>query len=1277
MRAPAWTSGGVASTFPLAGVQRQVKVGAPGDAAEHEAERTADQVASGPSAAAPQISRIESLQRQVAAQREATEESTPAKSTVQRAGEKTSEASPVVQACMYCGDEQTPQRPSGTASIYRKAKEEESQNGETVSRKTAGEMDAAASHAISTKDAGVPLRPNVRQVLEGSMRVDLAGVRVHEGPAAQEAAAKINARAFTYKSDIWLGRGESQENMRLMAHETAHVVQQGAATRRAPEAASRREEEPQVRRGLWDSITGVAGAAWDATGGKLVDAAGNVLSMGADLFWKLVKKVAPDWVVDIIQGIRDKGIVGYLRDLVSGAFDRIFGGLTGGGGFIAGLVKSFANLLGAAHEIISALGRGDCQPLFDAVTRLGDALKEMAGAAWDKIKEFFAPIGDFFSDLWKKFGAPVIDFLGSVASDIWEGIKSLAQKIWDGTQPVRDALSRAWDWLKDELGIGGDGGGDSQNGLMQWVQNKLGEAWNWFKDKLQPVIGPMKALVEKIKAILPLDEILSLREKVHEWLHHASSMVSAMRKPQGVTQNQASLRGQILPAIKAAISSLGGKIQSAGSWVAGQIGGIAQTVTGFFANLRSNAILGKLSGAIQWVQDKVTALSDWVQSGVAGLFNALGNGVRKLGDFVEPVFNVLTKLVSVIVNVVKELPGLVLGPVWKAIPACIRNPIKDFIIEHILSAIPVISTFLKIPDIWSKIQKMVMTFLMQVFVNGDLSGAAMTVIRFVLEAVGVDVDLMLSVLAKAADSLDEIIMHPVKFLGNLAAAVGKGLGQFVSHIGTHLVTGLVGWLVGPLQDLGVEPLKDLSLQSILGMVLQILGITAAKLRTKLEKAIGPKAVAFLEEAWKWIKALISGGIAGLWEEIKTRLSDLGQIILGGITRWITVELVEAGVAKLIKMCNPVGAVIEAIQTIYKALTFLVNKVNQILALVNSVLDSLQKIVVGDIGSAADWIEQAMARTVPMVLAFFADWIGIGDPAPKIHEIVAGIQAKVDAALDWLVDKAISIGKSILGALGLGDKPDDRTPEQKQADLDSAMSEAGVLADAPDADADSVRAGLAPIKQKYRLNTLELDPESNGKFEIVGEVNPKKTKEVELAPGNVETKVSYGPISSTLGGTSMVAHPLTPRHGDGSAPSASPGVWELVKPDVLRREGVGLYVRGHLLNQQLGGPGDEKNLTPITYSANSDHLHSVEKVIKGMVNAPKKSQQIVHYEVTVAPPSRAQAPAGVKAEEKSLTRGLKWEWWPLKATGDAQNPKFEKLPGGDSDFVENVPPWPHA
>jgi hypothetical protein len=1338
---------GHVSPFSLTGVQRQVKVGASGDSAEHEANRVADHVTGGSPASKSTISRLESLQRQMKGdkeapvQREAKKEDAPAvqraepevkkaeappenvqrvegktddahvqrataedkkDAPVQRAAEEKKDtpvqraaaedkkdapvqraaseekkdASTVQRACC-CSEGQADRRPSGTATVLCKF-HTEAPSDESVRRKEAGDLDAAAAHAISTKDSGVPLRPAVRQSLESRMGADFSGVRVHEGPAAQQSAAAINARAFTHKGDIWLGRGESQDNLGLMAHEATHVVQQGAAVRRAPDAPKRDDDErPVVRRSVWGDITGVAGAVYDKTKG-LVDAAGNAIAMGADFFWSLAKKVAPAWAIDIIQGIRSKGIVGFLRDKLSGAFNGIFGGLSsGGGGVIAGVMQTFGKLLGSAHEIIAALGRGDCKPLFDAVSHLGEVLKDMAGEAWEKIKDFFAPIGDFFSGLWKKFGAPVVDFLGDVAADIWNDIKALGQKIWDGTQPIRDAVAAAWKWIKDQLGIGDEPEG--QNGLLQWVQKKLGEAWDWFKEKLQPIIGPMQAMVEKIKAIIPLDKILHLRETVHEWLQHVTQMVTNMRKPKDVTQNQDALRAKILPAVKAAIVSLRGKIVSAGAWVSDQIGGLAQTVNGLFSGLKSNPILGKLSGAIQWVQDKISGLATWVQSGVAGLFTTIGNGVAKLADFIEPVLNVLKKIVSVVVNVVKELPGLVLGPVWKAIPACIRDPIKDFIIENILSQIPIISTFLKVPEIWGKIQKLVMDFLTQVFVNGDLGGAVMTVIRFVLEAAGVNVDLMLSVLAKAAGSLDEIIMHPVQFLSNLAGAVGQGLNRFVSNIGTHLITGLVNWLTGPLKDLGVEPLKDLSLNSIFGLVMGILGVTEAKIRAKVEKAIGPKAMKILEAAWTWIKALITGGLGGLWNEIKSQLSDLGSMILGGITQWITVELIEVAVAKLIKMCNPVGAIIEAIQTIYKAVSFFVSKINEILALVDAVLNSIQKIVAGDIGSAAAWIEDALARTIPAVLAFFAKWLGIKDPAPTIREIVVKIQAKVEKALDWLVDKAIEIGKKIMGALGLGEKPDERTEEQKMADLDSAMTEAGQLAEKPDADSDSVSKGLRPIKKKYRLNVLELDPESGNKYEIVGGFSPTKKKEVELKPGDIpdSAEPAYGGVSSTLGGTSMSVEPLTKKHKDGSAPSSSPGVWDTVH---AKKRGVGLYVRGHLLNRRLGGPGSVENLTPITYSANATHFQSVESDVVELVN---NNKGIVHYDVEVlAPAPTATLPPDVIPEEQQLSAGLKWQWWELKLTGgDAKNPQLAKTGKGSSGVVPNVgtgvtPPYPH-
>ncbi len=396
-------------------------------------------------------------------------------------------------------------------------------------------------------------------------------------------------------------------------------------------------------------------------------------------------------------------------------------------------------------------------------------------------------------------------------------------------------------------------------------------------------------------------------------------------------------------------------------------------------------------------------------------------------------------------------------------------------------------------------------------------------------------------------------------------------------------------------------------------------------------------------------------------------------------QWVTTDLIKVGIKKLVELSNPVGAILELIETIYTTFEFIVTKMNRILALVDGVLDSIGNIIKGNLGPAANLIEGALEKAVASVIAFLADWLSISNPGEKIRDIVETIQATVDAALDWLVNQAIAIGRSIAQGLGFGEAPDNRTPAQKEQDLDAGMAEAKTLSDRPDTDAGFVRSHLPQIQKRYRLKQLDLQWETEDEYEIVGENSPGKKIKVELAPGDLDTVINYGPTNSQRGASSMIAHPLTPNHLPGSTPSASPGVWDMVRPDALKRDGVGLYIRGHLLNQQLGGPGTEENLTPITYSANANHLNAVERLLKQWINAPKRDR-MVHYEVRVDFPSGATPPAGVIPEERVLAATLSWEWRELTATGpDPQHPTFKDKPAGQSDKgkVDNVPPWPHV
>ena len=138
----------------------------------------------------------------------------------------------------------------------------------------------AATAAVDGKGGGRPVDGAVAAQVGAHLGADFGAVRVHDDPLAQEANAAMGARAFAYGGDVFLGAGESDGDLGLMAHELTHVAQQGAAGQRLPQR--------QVEVGAADSpaereADAVAGAvtAGAPPAGLLVDdgpvAAGQML----------------------------------------------------------------------------------------------------------------------------------------------------------------------------------------------------------------------------------------------------------------------------------------------------------------------------------------------------------------------------------------------------------------------------------------------------------------------------------------------------------------------------------------------------------------------------------------------------------------------------------------------------------------------------------------------------------------------------------------------------------------------------------------------------------------------------------------------------------------------------------------------------------------------------------------------------------------------------------------------------------------------------------------
>lgn len=946
----------------------------------------------------------------------------------------------------------------------------------TGSARTDVDHDAIA-RAIEASGPTRPLTDGTRRVLEDSLGVDLGEVRVHEGPVAATAARILGARAFTRGRDIWLGDGGSQDDLHLLAHEVVHVVQQGAVPARA-------HAEFNVTRGAPDAVQ----ASW-------LD---DLAALGADSFWSLLDRLAPNFA-SLLREISSKGIVAYLTEKLGAVFERLFANSPETGDALAAVLAAFGSMAKRAKAIIAGLAGGHCEPLFEAIAELRDILGQLGGEVWESIKSFLQPIGDTFSELWNGLGAPVVEWLQRVAGDVWTGIKALGTEIWAWTAPVRDALASAWNWILEQLGVGGGEAGEGEGGLVQWMQQKAGEAWEAIRAEAAPLIEPLAGLVATVRELLPLDRITELREQLQGFLSGVGSMAATLEAKGGVVEDQGSLRDQILPIVAGALASLRNGLAATGSWITAKVGGLVEFVTSVLATLGDVPFLAPFRGALAWVGNGVRRLGEWATNAVSTLFAFLDAGLVKLGKFVEPLLDVLRSLFGVLGDLVGKLPDLVLGPAFWILPECLRKPIKNFLVEQVLKRIPIFSSLFEIPDLWARVQATALTILRRIFVDGDLVGAAWLFFSSVMRLLGLPPELVTQILARAAAAMGDILANPVGFLINLLSAVRGGFAQFFLAFPTHLLRGITGWLFGALRKVGVEPPADFSLRSVLGFVLGVLDVTMDRIFERLARRIGAEAVEKLRRAldvlsgaWEWVARLVREGPAGLWEALKEKLSDLWTTVLSAISGWVSRVVVANVTQKLLSMLDPSGImpVIQSLIGLYRAVQSFMEYLREMLEIVHSVLGGIVDIAKGVIVKASAVVEESLASSLPVAIGFLANQVGLGKLGERIGEMVENLREKVGQAIDWMIDKAIEMGRAVLASLGVGGE---QTADQAQGSASALEQHVDVPGEGGhevwiDVEGDSTTLMLAstPGTLRSRLSMLRSFAEDRGREEALRE-----------------------------------------------------------------------------------------------------------------------------------------------------------------------------------------------
>ena len=179
--------------------------------------------------------------------------------------------------------------------------------------------------------------------------------------------------------------------------------------------------------------------------------------------------------------------------------------------------------------------------------------------------------------------------------------------------------------------------------------------------------------------------------------------------------------------------------------------------------------------------------------------------------------------------------------------------------------------------------------------------------------------------------------------------------------------------------------------------------------------------------------------------------------------------------------------------------------------------------------------------------------------------------------------------------------------------------------------------LAGWKTTYGFKELTVST-VDGEIDIEGSMSPGKTvKKISAAAG---TPPVYGSLTNGYGTSVEVAQMGTkPSGGSAASQSLTSDGWKhLIK---RRNDSTGsssFYVKGHLLNNHLGGPGDTwDNLTPLTQEGNNrsgdSMYYAFEKKVKAAVFDDKRPVTEFKVVATYGAPSRQAEIAQIDSKLK--------------------------------------------
>ena len=257
----------------------------------------------------------------------------------------------------------------------------------------------------------------------------------------------------------------------------------------------------------------------------IVDMAVYLMEHFSEIIQPIIDKL-PDILISIVNALMDNlpklidgaislvlGIVDAIPQIIMGLLDalptvieKIISGLLNAlPKLIEGLIDLNLKIVEHMPEIILGLIKAIpkviesiVKALLGAAPKLWDAFTKIFSNAWEKVKEIFAKIPEWFSNIFSEAWKGI--------QSIWNNVGKFFSGIWDG---IKKAFSSVGTWFSDIFKNAVKGIKGAFDGVKTWFKNLWNGIWSVVKTPINWIIDGINSLI---------DGLNSLSIKVPDWV---------------------------------------------------------------------------------------------------------------------------------------------------------------------------------------------------------------------------------------------------------------------------------------------------------------------------------------------------------------------------------------------------------------------------------------------------------------------------------------------------------------------------------------------------------------------------------------------------------------------------------------------------------------------------------------------------------------------------------------------------------------------------------------